>query len=356
MLLHKGQNLVFLSKKSNTFIRNLFFILMKSLRILIICNSRLPVSKYGGTPRVVWSLGKELAALGHQVTFLAEEGSVSDFAAVRTLEKDSPLAGQIPKDVDLVHSFANPWEDIPGPYIFTQEGNSRADRDFHINTCFVSRNHASRNGSEMFVYNGLDPEDYGKPRFDLERKYLHFLGKASWKVKNIKGCISIAKEANIPLRVLGGSRVNLKMGARITLDWNVRFEGMVGGAYKNQLINGSKALLFPVLWNEPFGIALTESLYFGCPVFGTPYGSLPEIVTPEFGFLSSSRSELIGALEHVENYDRKKCHEYVCDVFSAKKMTQNYLALYEKVLNGESLNPKPPRLRETEQAKLLFFD
>ncbi len=39
------------------------------------------------------------------------------------------------------------------------------------------------------------------------------------------------------------------MGVRITLDMNVRFEGMVRGTYKNQLINGSKALLFPVLWN-----------------------------------------------------------------------------------------------------------
>ena len=328
---------------------------MKSLHILIVFNGRLPVSKYGGTQRVIWSLGKELAGMGHRITFLSGEGSVCDFARVRVLDRELPVAAQIPEEVDLIHSFINIWEDLPKPVMITIEGNSRPGRDFHSNTCFVSRNHASRYGSEMFVYNGMDLEEYGKPRFDLDRTYVHFLGKAAWNVKNLKGCISIAREAGIPLRVLGGNRIQLKMGIRITMDLNVRFEGMVSGTNKNQLINGSRALLFPVLWNEPFGIAITESLYFGCPVFGTPYGSLPELITPESGFLSDSRSELINALKNVDTYDRLKCHEYVCDNFSSLKMTQEYLALYEKVLNGETLNPEPPRLRETEKPELLPF-
>lgn len=293
--------------------------------------------------------------MGHRITFLAGEGTVSDFARVKTLNLQLALADQIPEDVDLIHSFINIWEDIPKPIMITIEGNSRPGRDFHINTCFVSRNHASRYGSERFVYNGMDLEEYGKPRFDMERNYLHFLGKAAWNVKNVKGCITLAREAGLPLRVLGGNRIQLKMGIRISLDRNVRFEGMVGGAYKNQLINGSKALLFPVLWNEPFGIALTESLYFGCPVFGTPYGSLPELITPEFGFLSYSKSELIQALENADSFDRLKCHEYVCDNFSSLKMTQDYLTLYEKVLNGETLNPEPPSLIDTKKPELLPF-
>ncbi len=328
---------------------------MNSLRILILFNSKLPVSKYGGTQRVVWSLGRELASLGHRITFLAGEGTVCDFAKVQVLNLQRPLAGQIPEDVDLVHSFVDTREDIPGPFMFTQEGNSLQARDFHINTCFVSGNHASRYGSECFVYNGMDLEEYGKPDFQMARSYLHFLGKAAWNVKNLQGCIRLARGVGMPLRVLGGYRVNLKMGIRITLDGYVRFEGMVGGDKKNRLINGSRALLFPVRWHEPFGIALTESLYFGCPVFGTPYGSLPELITPEFGFLSTSSSELISALGHIESYDRLKCHEYVCDQFSAGKMARDYLKLYEKVLNGETLNPRPPRLIDTDAPKLLPF-
>jgi glycosyltransferase involved in cell wall biosynthesis len=165
--------------------------------------------------------------------------------------------------------------------------------------------------------------------------------------------MQIAKGSGYPLRVLGGHRVNVKMGIRITLDPRTRFEGMVGGEKKNRLINGSMALLFPVRWNEPMGLAVVESLYFGCPVFGTPYGALPELVTPEFGFLSNKKSELVDALKNVGDYDRRRCHEYVCDKFASIHMAQNFLPLYDKVLKGEPLNPHPPKLVATDSPKLL---
>ena len=329
---------------------------MESLHILLVYNGKIPVLKYGGTGRDVWYLGKELVTMGHRITFLVAAGSACDFAGVRFLDSELPLAKQIPEDVDLVHAHIPVWEELPKPFMITLHGNSRHDKEFHINTTFISRNHAARFGSEVFVYNGLGLEEYGKPRFDLDRQYLHFLGKAAWRVKNLKGSIRIAQQTGMLLKVLGGSRINLKMGIRITLNPRVRFEGMVGGVRKNRLINGSKALLFPVLWNEPMGLAVVESLYFGCPVFGTPYGALPEIVTPEFGFLSTSKSELVKALEHVDTYDRKKCHEYVSDNFSSLQMALNFLPLYEKVLNGESLNSRPPRLINTSEPKFLPFN
>ena len=70
--------------------------------------------------------------------------------------------------------------------MITVHGNSRDEREFDINTTFISRDHAKRFGSELFVYNGLGLEEYGKPKLDLQRKYLHFLGKAAWRVKNLK--------------------------------------------------------------------------------------------------------------------------------------------------------------------------
>jgi glycosyltransferase involved in cell wall biosynthesis len=295
--------------------------------------------------------------MGHRVSFLAGRGSTCDFAEVKILDTSQPLAGQIPEDVDLVHSHKAVWEDLGKPCLITLHGNSSLDRDLHINTTFVSRDHAARFGSDVYVYNGLGLEELGRPRFDIRRSYVHFLGKAAWRVKNLKGCIRIAREAGIPLRILGGHRISLNMGIRITLDPRVRFAGMVGGARKNRLLNGSKALLFPVLWNEPLGLSVLESLYFGCPVFGTPYGALPEVVTSEFGFLSSSRSELAGALANVDDYDRKKCHEYVCDTFSSVQMALGFLPLYEKVLNGEPLNPRPPRpIRRRGPRYLPFTD
>ncbi len=326
---------------------------MDSLHILIVYNGKIPVIKYGGTGRDIWYLGKELVKMGHRITFLVQRASVCEFAEVLPYDSETPLTQQIPDGVDLVHSHIPIWEPLSKPYMITLHGNSGQDRDFDINTTFISKNHAARFGSEVYVHNGLGLEEYGKPHFDIQRNYLHFLGKAAWKVKNLKGCIQIARESGMPLRVLGGNRVNLKMGVRFTMDPNVRFEGMVGGEKKNRLINGSQALLFPVVWNEPMGLAVVESLYFGCPVFGTPYGALPEIVTSEFGFLSNKQSELVNALKSVGDYDRKKCHEYICDNFASIHMAKNFLPLYEKVLNGESLNPFPPRPVKTEQPRFL---
>lgn len=326
---------------------------MEALHILMVYEGKIPTPKYGGTSRVIWHLGKELVRMGHRVTYLVSRGSYCDFASVLFYNPELKLADQIPDNVDLVHAHIPLWEPLPKPYMITRHGNSTLTRDFDINTAFVSPNHASRFGSEVFVYNGLGLEEYGKPQLDNPRNYLHFLGNAAWRVKNLKGCMNIARTSGYPLKVLGGHRINLKMGMRITLDPRIHFYGMVGGEKKNHLINGSRALLFPVRWNEPMGLAIVESLYFGCPVFGTPYGSLPELVGPEFGFLSNRESDLVEALEHVEDYDRHKCHEYVCDNFASIHMASNYLPLYEKVLNGESLNPKPPRLQDPQTPKFL---
>jgi glycosyltransferase involved in cell wall biosynthesis len=326
---------------------------MDSLHILLFSNGKIPTPKYGGISRVIWHLGKELSKMGHHITYLVDKGSSCDFARVLPFEPGASLAKQIPEDVDLVHAQMQIPEALPRPHMITMHGNTKEEEAFDLNTTFVSRDHAARFGSEVYVYNGLGLEDYGKAQMDMPRNYLHFLGKAAWQVKNLKGSIHIARAAGLPLRVLGGKRVNLKMGIRITLDPRIRFEGMVGGEQKNRLINGSKALLFPVRWKEPFGLAVVESLYFGCPVFGTPYGSLPELVTPEFGFLSNKKSELVDALSHVEAYDRRKCHEYIADNFTSVHMARNYLKLYEKVLNGETLNPRPPRLIQTDPPGFL---
>lgn len=331
---------------------------MTKSHILIVNRGRIPVEKYGGTQRVIWYLGKELAAMGHQITYLVGAGSSCDFGTIRVYNPNLSLAAQIPEDVDLVHIHFPVQESLPKPYLITLHGNTTTEWEYNnVNTTFVSRNHAARYGSEAYVFNGLGFEDYGKPLFNIERHYLHFLGRAAWKVKNLRACIDIARESNNKLRVLGGYRINLNMGFKIYPDLHVRFEGMVGGEKKNRLINGSKALIFPVTISETMGLALIESLYFGCPVFGTPYGGLLDIVTPEFGFLSAKKSEIVEALENVDQYDRVKCHEYVCDNFSSRQMAQNYLPLYEKVMNGNPLNSVPPQLMDPKSiGNLPFYD
>jgi glycosyltransferase involved in cell wall biosynthesis len=315
------------------------------MRITIVDRGRIPVSHYGGTQRVIWYLGQELSRMGHQVSFLVAPGSTCPFARIIPLDSHRTAASQIPENTDIVHFHFDPGDvsSLSIPYIITNHGNRHDFRVFDPNTVFVSKNHAQRYGSECFVYNGLDWDDYGKPNLEISRRYFHFLGKAAWKVKNLSGAIQVIKQTpHEKLYVLGGKRVNLSMGIRITLSPRVKFFGMVGGTKKLDLLQHSKGLLFPVLWNEPFGLAIIESLYFGCPVFGTPYGSLPELVTPEVGFLSCNCKELAEALLLHQNYHPEICHEYALENFNAKQMALGYLECYEQVLDGKTLNPLPP--------------
>jgi glycosyltransferase involved in cell wall biosynthesis len=239
-------------------------------------------------------------------------------------------------------------------------GNVNHALELDHNTVFVSKNHAARFGSDCYVHNGIDPMDYGTPVLNNNavKNYFHFLGDAAWRVKNVKGAIQIAKMAHQKLRVIGGVRFNFNQGIRLTFDTHVRFDGMQGGKQKNEIIKYSKGLIFPVRWHEPFGLALIESLYFGCPVFGTPYGSLPEIVIPEVGYLTKTASalELADAIGNVNDFSRKKCHEYVMDKFTHIHMMASYVRLYEKVLNGEKLNPRAPILQSIQHEKFLPFN
>lgn len=316
------------------------------MHILLVSNSQIPVFAYGGTERVIWDLGYALTQIGHKVTFLVAPGSMCDFAKIIFLDKKTDLRNQIPHDIDIVHFQFKPDfnldEDFPFPYAFTEHGNTSHESEFPLNSIFVSQNHASRHQSDQFVYNGLNWDTYGKVNFSLQRTHHHFLGKAAWRVKNVRGAIDVALGAKVNLAVLGGSRLNIKRGFRFTWSRNIQFYGMVGGQEKFSLLNSSNGLIFPVKWHEPFGLAIIESLYFGCPIFGTPYGSLTELITSEYGLLSASKLDLINAIQN-HKYNQRLCHDYAVENFNSLKMAYSYIAKYEKILTGNKLNKITPK-------------
>lgn len=312
--------------------------------VLLDRGNPIPALKYGGTERVIWGLGLELTKLGHNVTFIVPKGSICPFAKVIEYDTTVNMNSLFPIDTDIVHLSFVPDYELDYPHIVTMHGNKRIDDKFDLNTVFISENHAKRHHSDIYVYNGLVWEDYPKVELNKSREYLHFLAKASWKVKNLSGAAKIAIQSKNKLKVMGGEKwtfYNMKRKPFYTLHPNVKYMGQVDDIQKIKVMQESKGLLFPVLWNEPFGLALIESLYAGCPVFGTKKGSLPEIINENVGFISDDENEIITAIVE-KKFSPQTCHDYAVTHFNAKVMTENYIKLYEKVISGENLNKTIP--------------
>ncbi len=316
------------------------------MNILIVSNLHIPCLTYGGIERVIWWLGKALNESGHSVTYLVKESSTCPFAHIIPFDPNKLIDEQIPDTIDVVHiHFPTEQKITKRPYLFTAHAITEKGQEFDENYVFISKEHARLNNSDVYVYHGLDIDDYGKPDLNNKRDYFHFLGKAKTPHKNLKGAIQVTRLAHERLNVIGGKRLFLRLPPRFrfTLDRHVQFSGMIGGAQKNAVINGSKGLIHPMRSFESFGLALIESLYFGCPVFATSYGAIKELIPKEVGALANNAHELSELVRQAENYNRQQCYEYVCDQFLAKHMAQNYLKLYEKVISGVPLNPHKPK-------------
>lgn len=300
----------------------------------------IPPKLYGGTERVIYWLGKALVELGHQVTLIANAQSHIPGAELRVVaggEKD-PRAWLrlVPDSTDMVHLWDTSEPDANKPFLVTVEGNGRSGQKFHPNTIFVSQRHAANHGSRHFVHNGLDPGEYA---FSERREdYAVFLAKARWKVKNFPGAVAVARRAGVELRVLGSRNWPFDLQKLLPPIRGVHYHGMTGGAEKRDLLARARCLIFPARWEEPFGISLTEALVSGAYVVGTPYGSLPEIVTPEAGVLSATADELVEAVKNPQRFSPAACRDRVLrGGFTHLDMARKYLARYEQILTRGSL-------------------
>lgn len=318
---------------------------MKILHVLL-SKLSLPPVNYGGTERVVWSLAKAQEAAGHEVRFLWGKADKLPVNA-SIYDKSLPIEQQIGTWPDIVH-FHRPYEgDLEIPYVCTEHGNAESERQYGINTIFLSKRHAENHNASCYVHNGLDWSDYGEPLLKQPGDYFHFLGKAKWPIKNLAGAVEVARQAQVKMKVIGGNRLNFSRKFYFYPDRKLDFVGMVGGQRKNTYIRQSQGLIFPVRWHEPFGLALIESLYLGTPVFGTPYGALPEIVcSNELGFLSLDYREIADAVANVDSYNRLACHEYARETFNHIRMASAYQTCYERVIDGEFLNLEMPNSTE----------
>ena len=281
--------------------------------------------------------------MGVEVTLAALPGTQCPWARVVYPDFRQSIEAQIP-DVDLFQYFNTPRLTPTRPYAVNIGGNGKPGERFARNTIFVSHNHAQRHGAQCFVHNGIDPDEYV---FDSRKQSsLLFLAKASWRVKNVRGAMRIARAAGRPLDIVGGSRWWCPR-------WRgVSWRGMLGGERKARYLAQSSGLLFPVLWHEPFGLAVIEALVSGTPVLASPWGSLPELIDPAVGRLCHTEQEFIDAVPSLGEFAPARCREWVLEQFTHQKMASGYLRLYERVLNREWLNAQEPVTQAPEPGLL----
>ncbi|RLA61723.1 MAG: glycosyltransferase family 4 protein [Epsilonproteobacteria bacterium] len=295
-----------------------------------------PVKRYGGTERILYWLMKELVLLGHEVVLVGNPKSQVKEIGVELIPHESDWRYLIPSDVDILHLFISPHLKFDQPLMVTLHGNGQVGESFHQNTVFLSRKHAENHGSKEFVYNGIDLSEYPAP---LKKKLgwdkFLFLAKASWKVKNLKDCIKACKTNEKYLEVAGGKGFSLSS--------YIHYNGLVDQVKKLELLNEIDALLWPVRWHEPFGVAVIESMALGAPVISSRYGSLPELINEKTGILCDNYFEFEKAVGLAENtFDQEYLRHYVESNFTAKIMAENYLKYYQRVIDGEALNPTNP--------------
>jgi glycosyltransferase involved in cell wall biosynthesis len=104
----------------------------------------------------------------------------------------------------------------------------------------------------------------------------------------------------------------------------------VGGEdNKREFLGEALALLLPVDWPEPFGLAVIEALACGTPVIARPCGSIPEILRDgEVGFLADTVEELAASVKRLELIDRGRCRRWVAERFTATRMAEDYEVVY----------------------------
>lgn len=312
------------------------------LRIALVVKGRVPAEKYGGTQRDVPWLATELVRRGHAVTVIAAPGSFAPGARMIFARTREEAMARIPHDVDLVNFHSWLTNDYRLPTLNSCHGNVDPAA-VAGNWNFVSRNHAERHGRTTFVYNGLPVEQHYFRAAKSDR-YL-FLARVHRAGKNITRALRLARQFNLTLDIAGGRRWELLTRSTVrnegafflSLHPRFRFHGMVGGWEKSNLFANARALLFPIRWEEPFGLVIVESLLAGTPVVATPRGSMPELVHPDVGFLCETDDDFARAFERVRSIDPRRCREYAAEHFSIEATARQYVELYRRVLDGETL-------------------
>ena len=339
---------------------------MKIAQIAPLAES-VPPSLYGGTERVVSYLTEELVRLGHEVTLFASGDSRTTARLVacapHALRLDPGAGDALPHhlvmlervrrraaEFDVLHFHTEHlhlplFRDTPRRTVTTLHGRLDTPalpalyREFP-QMPLVSISDSQRRplaGANWIatVHHGLSADVCPfnpVPRGD----YLAFIGRVSPE-KGLERAIAIARRSGHRLRIAA------KVDRADEAYWRARiaplvdgtfisFVGELGEAEKPAFLGNAVALVFPINWPEPFGLAMIEAMSCGTPVIAWPNGSVPEVVEPGVtGLLVDSVEQAGDAVAQALQLDRQRVRQRFEERFSAARMAREYLGVYRRL-------------------------
>lgn len=323
---------------------------------------RTPPRQYGPWEQVASVLTEGLVKKGIDVTLFATGDSVT--GAKLSSVCDHPL-GERPADFkvweclhisalmeragefDLIHNHYDflPLTYsrlIPTPMLTTIHGFSSPDiipvyKKYNNTGHYVSISNSDRSKELRYIatiYNGIDELLF--PYREVPEEYLLSFGRIHPE-KGTHLAIEIARKLNMQLVICGLIQDARYFAEKVEPFVNgdtVIYKGNVGPADRCILLGNAKALLHPVLFEEPFGLSVAEAMMCGTPVIAFNRGSMKElIVEGKTGFLVDTVEEAVavaGDIEHIHRYD---CHRHAITNFSQEQMVNRYIEVYKRIVS-----------------------
>jgi glycosyltransferase involved in cell wall biosynthesis len=350
-----------------------------------------PPEGYGGTELIAHYLTEELVKRGHEVTLFASGDSKTNAKLHYVFPEALGNSGEIKqqplnpllhyiecferaKDFDIIHNHAQytamfladlvstkvihtihgsfSKEDVPG------EEKRLTLRKFSDHN-FVSISNSQRKGLEDInyvatVYNGIDLKEFVFN--DKKGEYILWFGRVT-KKKGPIDAIEAAKRLEMKLVLCGAidpvDRPFFETEVKPLIDGEqIIFHEEVKREEKANFYRGALCTLYPIHWEEPFGLVMAESMACGTPVIAYNHGSVSEVVKDGVtGFVVESEGEdkpsegsltltqkgvkgMVEGIKRIGGIDRSVCRRHVEENFTVEKMVDNYEAVYSKVLGG----------------------
>ena len=342
------------------------------LKIAILAPTWFPVppTGYGGIELVVSLLADGLVDAGHEVTLFASGDSLTKANLSYIFERaPSELIGRALPEIR--HALAcyeradefdviNDHSGIPAaalggavrtPVLHTVHGpldthetqhaySSIAEVSPRVGLISISENQRRPMPDLPWVAtvpNAIDLSIY--PSKPHKGDYLLFLGRFS-PDKGAHRAIAVAMELGLPLKMAGKNREPKEREYFAELvephvgHGGIEYLGEVTHGEKVELLQDARATLFPIEWEEPFGLVMVESMACGTPVIATRHGAVPEVIEHGVsGIIVDNYKQMAGALDEADALDPNECRRYVEERFAPERMVGDYVAAYAAALS-----------------------